>query len=569
MKSHQRRVCSFISHVSQSTSSIGLSLILMSGFVQAQHNSEMQHQLGNAVTPPITALSGLPDAPPCFKLTQFTLAVPEELTQSIKLVGTSQLPNDPFRFAQDYLEKYHGVCVGISGINLIAAQLTGLILQRGYSTTRVGIPEQDLSSGLLKVTLVPGLIHSIRVKDITQLDSHPIGLNAFPAKPSQLLNLRDLEQGVEQLKRVPGRQVDMQIIPSDAVGESDVVLTVTQTRPWRLTATLDDSGAKRTGKLQAGLNLSIDNPLGLSDVLNIGIQQNAENQLGQSSTAGNSLSYSLPFGYWTYSLSANKYDYSHHIAGVNQSLVSSGTSSTLQLKLDRLVQRDQSQRNSVQVSLGKRWSHAFINDAELAIQQRNTTFVELGWVHKHYIGRAQLDLTLANRWGNTAFNGMDNPGWYQPGDPTFLYTMQSIDATLAAPVTLRSHPATYIATLRGQTSKSPLYINDHFSMGDRNSVRGFDGERPLTAERGFFLRNEIELPVGKQGTSMYVGLDIGKVYGPSVAQYGGDKLAGTIIGMRGAYKRGTYHFFSSWALSGPDYMKSPSPLLGFNFSYQY
>ena len=266
-------------------------------------------------------LHTVPEEKPCFTINQFVLSVPKDLQQSYKLAGTSQLQTDPFRFAQDYLEQYRGSCVGPNGIKLIAARLSSIILQKGYSTTRLGIPEQDLSQGVLTLTLVPGLIHSIRLMD-AETDSAPASdathqsgngsmhLNAFPGGAGQLLNLRDLEQGLEQLKRVPSQDVDMKIVPSDVAGESDVLLSVTHTRPWKLSGTLDDSGARSTGKLQAGINLAIDNPFGLSDLFNIGINTNAENQYGSNGTIGNSAYYSVPSGDWTYSLSVSDYDYS-------------------------------------------------------------------------------------------------------------------------------------------------------------------------------------------------------------------------------------------------------------------
>jgi hemolysin activation/secretion protein len=64
-------------------------------------------------------------------------------------------------------------------------------------------------------------------------------------------------------------------------------------------------------------------------------------------------------------------------------------------------------------------------------------------------------------------------------------------------------------------------------------VRGFDGEYLLSVEKGFYWRNDAELPLGSSGQSLYVGLDYGRVYGPSVAALLGNELAGAVVGMRG------------------------------------
>src|SRR5437868_6577047 len=54
----------------------------------------------------------LPTESPCDTLHRFALEVPPRLSRVHQLAGASDLPFDPFRFAQDYLRQYAGVCVG-------------------------------------------------------------------------------------------------------------------------------------------------------------------------------------------------------------------------------------------------------------------------------------------------------------------------------------------------------------------------------------------------------------------------------------------------------------------------
>lgn len=73
------------------------------------------------------------------------------------------------------------------------------------------------------------------------------------------------------MKRVPSQEVDIQIAPSEVPGESDVMIQVKRSKPWKLIGTFDDSGANSTGKNQAGLHFALDNPLGLSDLFVLAI----------------------------------------------------------------------------------------------------------------------------------------------------------------------------------------------------------------------------------------------------------------------------------------------------------
>ncbi|MFC5474729.1 ShlB/FhaC/HecB family hemolysin secretion/activation protein [Paraherbaspirillum soli] len=507
----------------------------------------------------------LPAETPCFTLQQFVLEVPSQLPARNRAAGASDLPLDPFRFAQDYLRQYAGQCVGREGINLIVKRLTNRMLAKGYTTTRLGIPEQDLATGTLILTLVPGVIRAIRFADPGLVGTWK---TAFPASPGDLLNLRDLEQGLEQMKRVASQEVDMQIVPGEVPGESDVVIDVKRSKPWTLTVNLDDSGAKGTGKLQSGVKLAVDNPLGLNDQFNLGLNTDADRKGDQRGTTGNSIYYAIPYGYSTFALSASSYDYHQTVAAPNQSVVSSGKSKNLEFNLQHLFYRDQTQKDSWQFKLGKRWSRAFIEDTEIGNNALNTTSAELAWVHKHYLGAAQLDLTLANRWGVSWFNGQGD----QPGSAaTHRYTLQTIDATLTVPFKLAEQALTYSGTLHGQTSRSQLYLADQISIGSRYTVRGFDGELTLAGERGFFMRNELDLPLAGSAQSAYAGIDFGKVVGhaPGDHEQLGDKLAGATLGMRGGALGMTYDLFASWALYKPQHFGTQTPAVGFSLSYQY
>ena len=68
----------------------------------------------------------------------------------VRAKGASALPMDPFAFLHDWLRHYEGQCVGKQGLDLLTKGLQGVILSRGYITTRVLLPAQDLSKGTLR-----------------------------------------------------------------------------------------------------------------------------------------------------------------------------------------------------------------------------------------------------------------------------------------------------------------------------------------------------------------------------------------------------------------------------------
>jgi hemolysin activation/secretion protein len=503
---------------------------------------------------------------PCFTVNNFVLEVPGNLSPTAKRYGASTLPLDSFRFAQDFLEQYKGKCIGREGINMIVKGVTAKILERGYSTTRVGIPEQDMSSGTLKLTLIPGIIHELRFADPKTTGTWK---NAFPTSAGKLLNLRDLEQGLEQMKRVTSQDIEMQIVPAEGLGESDIIISVKRTKPWKAILNLDDSGAKGTGKTQAGVQFGWDNLLGENDLLNVGLSSDADRNSYMRGTSGDNFSYSIPYGYWTSTLSASEYKYHQRIIGTATSFLSSGKSKNLEAKVSYLFYRDQYSKSSFQFRTGKRFSHSYIDDTEVMVQKRNTTFAEVALFHKHNIGQAQLDATLAYRWGAPWFGAQTDPANLPGTSPRYRYSLETLDVSLIMPFMLKERQLSYSATFRAQNTNTALYASEWFSIGNRWTVRGFDGESALSAEKGFFLRNEVGIPITNTAQSAYVGLDFGKVFGDNTANLLGNKLAGITTGLRGNLARGVmYDVFVGWSLYQPQHYRTDEPAAGFSLTYQ-
>ncbi|WP_306463134.1 ShlB/FhaC/HecB family hemolysin secretion/activation protein, partial [Klebsiella aerogenes] len=69
-----------------------------------------------------------------------------------------------------------------------------------------------------------------------------------------------IEQGLENLQRLPTVSARMVLKPGDRPGQSDIVIERSQSRYWRTGAWVDDSGTESTGRYQGGVMLALDNP---------------------------------------------------------------------------------------------------------------------------------------------------------------------------------------------------------------------------------------------------------------------------------------------------------------------
>jgi hemolysin activation/secretion protein len=540
--------------------------------VQQQRNAQERESTVNAprVRSTVTRTSEwseLPVEAPCFRIDSFEFDVPAALPDAARAQGASALPLDRFAFAREWVSHYAGACVGKHGLDVLVKGLQQTILSRGYITTRVLLPEQDLSTGTLKFALVPGVIGKVRFANPATRGTWK---SAFPTHDGNVLNLRDLEQGLEQMKRVSSQDVSMQIVPTDVPGESDVVLDVKRTKPWTVVASVDNSGQRATGRLQGNLSLGIDNPLGLNDIFNVGVSQDLEfGDKGLGSHGWNG-SYSIPWGYWTGTLSAYTNTYYQQIAGANETFVSSGNSQTVDFKLQRVLMRSQNNVLGAQFRLTKRFGESFIEDTDIPQQHRNNTFIEAALTDRHYFGAAQFDGSLAYRQG---IGGLGATPDFYPDGPTYRFRMAVLDANLSVPFQIASQPLRYVTSVHGQFTNNTLNYIDDLTIGSRYTVRGFDGETMLAAERGFYWRNELQLPIGSTGQSLYAGIDYGHVFGPSAAFLIGTQLAGAVIGVKGSTsaKAGAlgYDLFAGTPIYKPSDFPTARVTLGFQLTAQF
>nr|WP_257249756.1 ShlB/FhaC/HecB family hemolysin secretion/activation protein [Burkholderia cepacia] len=519
--------------------------------------------------PQIETYPALPTEQPCFRIDRFAIDVPDSLSESAQSQGASALPMDRFAFAREWLAHYAGQCVGKEGIDTIVKGLSRAILARGYITTRVLLPEQDLKTGTLKLALIPGTIRRVRFSDEKLRGTWK---TAFPTRDGELLNLRDLEQGLEQMKRVTSQDVSMQIVPGDVPGESDVVLDVKRNKPWTVVASIDNSGTRATGKLQGNLSLGIDNPLGLNDIFNIGVIQDLELGDKRFGSHGWNGFYSIPWGYWTATLAAYTNTYSQQIAGVNQTYVASGNSKTVDFKLARVLARSQNDVFGGYARLLRRFGESYIQGTEIPQQYRNNTIIEFGLTDRHYFDGAQFDGTLAYRQGIGAF-GAQEYSLAVDGGPTYRFKMAVLDTNLSIPFAIAKQSFRYVGSFHGQYTANTVSYLDDVTIGSRYTVRGFDGETMLAAARGFYWRNELQMPIGQTGQAVYAGLDYGRVWGPQPVALVGTQLAGAVIGVKGsiATRFGGYGYdlFAGTPVYKPSGFPTARVTLGFQVTAQF
>ncbi|MBJ7783354.1 ShlB/FhaC/HecB family hemolysin secretion/activation protein [Neisseria meningitidis] len=478
-----------------------------------------------------------------------------------------------------------GKCLHPGNINQIMSLAQNALIGRGYTTTCILAAPQDLNSGKLQLTLIPSYLRSIRIDRSNDDQTHAGRIaafqNKFPTRSNDLLNLRDLEQGLENLKRLPTAEADLQIVPVEGEpNQSDVVVQWRQRLlPYRVSVGMDNSGSEVTGKYQGNITFSADNPLGLSDMFyvnygrSIGGTPDEESFDGHRKEGGSNnyaVHYSAPFGKWTWAFNHNGYRYHQAVSGLSEVYDYNGKSYNTDFGFNRLLYRDAKRKTYLGVKLWMRETKSYIDDAELTVQRRKTA----GWLaelsHKEYIGRSTADFKLKYKRGTGMKDALRAPE-EAFGEGTSRMKIWTASADVNTPFQIGKQLFAYDTSVHAQWNKTPLTSQDKLAIGGHHTVRGFDGEMSLSAERGWYWRNDLSWQF-KPGHQLYLGADVGHVSGQSAKWLSGQTLVGTAIGIRGQIKLGGnlhYDIFTGRALKKPEFFQSRKWASGFQVGYTF
>ena len=474
---------------------------------------------------------------------------------------------DRWNFLTRITKQYEGRELDLSAVNTLLRELNQKLLARGYVTTRVTLPEQNLRGGHLVLDLRIGYMGEMKYAEGSP---HIPWRNSFPIRKGDVLNLRALEQGVEQMHKVSSQRVDIRLIPSDREGYSDVELTVQRGRNVFGILSVDNSGLEATGKIQTGFTLGIDSPTGASDLLRLGFDLDGAHDGYRRGTRGKNFYYAVPLGYDTLSLSHYRSDYRQTVHVRPYPFVSGGASRTTRLTWNRVLSRTQTGKTAFEVSIRKRDSEQSINGVRIPIQDKKMTSLEFGISQKQNIGSAQIYGRLSHRMGVDWFGARrENP---HPDAPKSIYRMWLLDLDYQKPIPMGKRRGTFTSSFHGQWTAEGkrLYGADMVSIGGRYTVRGFDGEYTLTGESGWYWQNEIAAYFQELDASLYIGLDLGMIYGPSVETQFGHSLMGAVLGVRGAVAKDfTYDLFIAAPIRRPPGFPADRMTTGFRAALKF
>ena len=487
----------------------------------------------------------------------------------IKQIQLDGVPKE-LSFLNKIARKHEQKHVTVSDITNIRNAFQRKLLDKGFVTSQVYIPEQNLNAGTLQFMVMPGRVEDIRYSTSS---AHGPWRTAFSVRPGDILNIRDVEQGLEQMKRVSSQSVTMQLLPGTSVGTSIIELTIKQDKPVHGSISIDNSGLESTGVYQGSFTSSFDQVFRANDTFTMSLSGDLSGAGSIKGTRAASLNYVIPHGKDTFSLSFSKSRYHQTIQSNPYDFTYSGKSTTMKAKWNHVWSRTQREKRAFDITISTRHNHRFINDMELPVQALRTTSMELGVSNRIYIGNATLYSRLGFQWGIGALGAQpEHKASVAMGGPTSRYHMWLVDVDYRKPFIMGHRPASFTSSFHGQWVQGGkrVYSVDTINIGNRYSIYGFDGEYTLMGDSGWYVRNEVSSVIPRLNTEVYLGLDAGAVYGKSTESLVGKTIAGTALGVRGNYASGLlFDAFVSTPLYKPQGYHTKKFYSGFTVGYRF
>ncbi|WP_375671554.1 ShlB/FhaC/HecB family hemolysin secretion/activation protein, partial [Bartonella sp. SD1336NMGDW] len=188
-------------------------------------------------------------------------------------------------------------------------------------------------------------------------------------------NLRQIEQGLDQINRLFSRQATINLGAGSNSGGSILDVHIEKQKPWLITLSSDNLGAKATGLYQTRLSLSFDDLLRINDQWSFSYQRSMDGSpyhFSHKRPNSDTLtgSFSLPYGTWTTGFDGTWSQYHSSVKGIFSDIMTAGKSLSLTPWISRVIDRDQEGKTWLTGRLTWKYSDNFIMGSRVDVSSR-------------------------------------------------------------------------------------------------------------------------------------------------------------------------------------------------------
>ncbi|MES3154297.1 ShlB/FhaC/HecB family hemolysin secretion/activation protein [Sphingomonas faeni] len=427
---------------------------------------------------------------------------PKTLVQSLRVSGATLFPEADLIAASGFTPNSQ---LDLSELKMLAARITGYYTSRGYFVAHAYVPEQDVQSGTVTITVVEGRFGAVGVKNDSRLSDSVANGILSGLDVGDPVAVAPLERRLLMLSDLPGVRVQSTLSPGTAVGTSDLLVDITPGQTITGSVEADNAGNRYTGAYRAGGVVNWNNPTGSGDVLSLRALTSF------SGLAYGRASYQAPIGQVTLGVAYAHLEYS--LGKEFDRLDGSGNADVASVYASYPLLRSRDNNLYLTVGGDLKWFEDKIGIVD-AVSYRRAQVVNIGLSgdeHDTLLGGGWSAYSLGYSVGN-----LDIRGAYERSvDALTARTDGSYGKVVFSVARLQTiaGPLSFFASARGQIAFDNLDISEKMELGGAYAVRAYP-EGEAYGDQGYVATAEarVALPQIVPGSLQLFGfVDVGEV----------------------------------------------------------
>ena len=404
---------------------------------------------------------------------------PTFFIKKIKLSGNTVISDERLMPLVDLGE---GKKVSLGMLNAMANEITAVYATEGYLLARALVPKQEVKDSTVEIVIYEGKINKVLVQGNKKLSTEKFQQRMKMVQEEPVLREQTLERVLLELNELMGVKVRAVLKPGDLPGTSDLVMDVTESRPYTFSFDSDNFGSRFTGPVRFGLSMSYANIFTLGDQF---ATRWTRSEYGQDSYTP---FYTVPINSYGTRMKLSYTFLENELKDKLEYLAAGGSLNSVGLELSHLMHKSQTASFSVRTGLDLK---SFENEAQgINTTKDNLMNVSLGFegnLSDSFLGRTFYDLNfeLGLREGDSSRGLVSRAGGHGKVFTTNINVIRLQSAKI-----LNSY---FILKFQGQMNNTRALSSYLMGIGGMGSVRGY----PLSAyqgDKGYNLSTEYTVP---------------------------------------------------------------------------
>lgn len=441
--------------------------------------------------------------------------------QSIEVVNANNISPSTI---QNITKPWQNKCMSLGDMNSILNKINKAYIDKGFVTTRAYLPQQDLKQGTLHIVVIGGKVQGFQFHGISQSNHETM---AFPWVKGGILNLRDLEQGIDQMNRLPDWSASMKIAPGDEPGTSIVNINANNPGILHGQVSTDNNGQSYSGRTIGRTILTAEDLFGLLDMWSVEYDHSLNNRQSDRHNSFFTAEGSIPLGPWTFFGGWYRYDDFYHVDYAWQGRGRfDSTNKDFHIGASRVVARNSIGVTTLQATYELKSFDSYIEHSRIGTQSARLSSLNLNASESMRIWGGAWYASLGMKIGLGGAMGTEtwtsNQGTYNPHTQ---YVKPSLDIDGYQPI---AQDFMWHTSIHGEYASKNQYGNEQMQIGGPYTVRGFL-KQTMMGNAGIYMRNDLSwsLPTNEmhcdayqifcnslvKGTELYGIFDVGMTRG--------------------------------------------------------